>query len=77
MQDGSGSARMPGQEERVDQITTPIDADGRKRSSWGWNRWTGWSGVGMLLVAVVLPFGWILPVAQLARVRASAGRRRP
>jgi len=43
---------------------------------WGWKRWTTWGNLGLLLAAVVLPFGWLLPAAKLARVRVSARRSR-
>jgi len=43
---------------------------------WGWKRWTTWGNLGLLLAAIVLPFGWLLPAAKLARVRVSAPRSR-
>ena len=42
----------------------------------GFHNWGTWQGLGLLLAAVLLPFGWILPIARLAHVRATA-RRRP
>ena len=50
------------------------DANGSK-SGQGWRRWITWGGLGLLAAAVVLPFGWVLPLVQLARVRASTRRR--
>ena len=42
----------------------------------GWNRWGTWQNLGLLVATVLLPFGWILPIARLAHVRAIT-RRRP
>jgi len=39
---------------------------------WSRHGWMTWQGLGMLLAALVLPFGWVLPVARLAPVRVSA-----
>jgi hypothetical protein len=50
------------------------DADGGK-SGRGWNRWVTWRGFVLLAAVIVLPFGWILPLVQLARERASPRRR--
>jgi lauroyl/myristoyl acyltransferase len=36
--------------------------------------WISWKGIGLLAAAVLLPFGWILPVARLARAWAAARR---
>jgi hypothetical protein len=50
------------------------DADVGK-SGQGWSRWMTWRGLGLLAAAIVLPFGWVLPLVQLARERASTRRR--
>ncbi len=52
-----------------------LDAD-RSESGWGGNRWTTWGGLGLLAATVLLPFGWILPIARLARLWATARRTR-
>jgi hypothetical protein len=54
-----------------------IEVAGPRNNNWGWRRWTTWRNVGMVVAAVVLPFGWVLPVAQLARARVAARRARP
>jgi hypothetical protein len=41
-----------------------------------WKQWATWSNLGLLLAAMVLPFGWLLPAAKLCRVRAAARRSR-
>ncbi|HYB44410.1 MAG TPA: hypothetical protein VEL75_21725 [Candidatus Methylomirabilis sp.] len=38
-------------------------------------RWATWGNVGLLVTAIVLPFGWIVPVVQLARVRSARRAR--
>jgi hypothetical protein len=55
---------------------TRIETNEMRGSNWGWRRWTTWRNVGMLVAAVVVPFGWLLPVAQLARARVAARRGR-
>lgn len=49
-------------------------SDDSRQARWGWKRWATWSGLGLLVV--VVPFGWLLPVAHLARVRVTARRPR-
>ena len=49
--------------------------EGSAESQWGWNHRATWRGLGLLAAAVLLPFGWILPLARLAQVRAAARRR--
>jgi lauroyl/myristoyl acyltransferase len=53
---------------------TPSVGDQLRQAHWGSKRWATWQNLGMLLVVAVLPFGWLLPAARLARV---AVRRRP
>jgi hypothetical protein len=69
---------IPAKEEHVDpQRSTGRIAGGRAgQDRWEWKRWTTWRNLGILLGVVVLPFGCLLPVAQLARVRAAARRHR-
>jgi hypothetical protein len=43
---------------------------------WGWKRWATWGNVGLLLATVVLPLGWLLPAARLARVHVTSRRAR-
>ena len=43
---------------------------------WSGTRWGTWRQIGLLVAAVLLPFGWILPIARFAHVRATT-RRRP
>ena len=50
------------------------DVDGGT-SGCGWNRWMTWRGLLLLAAVIVLPFGWILPLVQLARERAGTRRR--
>ena len=45
-----------------------------RQAHWGSKRWATWQNLGMLLVVAVVPFGWVLPAARLARVVV---RRRP
>ena len=49
--------------------------EGSGESRWGWNRWATWQALGLLAATVLLPFGWILPLARLAHVRATLRRR--
>jgi hypothetical protein len=47
-----------------------------ERMRWSWKRWATWGNVGLLLAAVVLPLGWLLPAARLARVHVRSRRAR-
>jgi len=64
----------------VDEIREPgpprcVD-DQSRYIRWEWKRWTTtWRGLGFLLAILVLPFGWLLPIAHIARVRVAARRR--
>jgi hypothetical protein len=44
-------------------------------NGWGGARWGTWQQLGLLAAAVLLPFGWILPIARFAHVRATTRRR--
>jgi hypothetical protein len=48
---------------------------GGSKSGQGWNRFITWRGLGLLAAVVVLPFGWVLPIVQVARARAGTRRR--
>ena len=41
-----------------------------------WKGWVTWGNLGLLLAAAVLPLGWLLPAAKLARVRVMERRGR-
>jgi hypothetical protein len=47
-----------------------------RRDHRGDRGWATWRNLGLLLSVLVLPFGWLLPVAELARVRVAARRSR-
>lgn len=41
---------------------------------WDLAYWISWKGIGLLAATILLPFGWILPVARLARAWAATRR---
>jgi len=46
----------------------PSVGDQLRQAGWGWRRWATWETLGIFLVVAVVPFGWLLPAARLARV---------
>ena len=56
-------------------VTSMARGVGGSKAEWGWSREITWRGLGLPAVVVILPFGWVLPIMQLARVRVSTRRR--
>ncbi len=61
----------PAKQRRAEEVTSETRGNSR------WGSWTTWRNVGMVLTAILVPFGWLLPVAHFARVRAAARHERP
>jgi hypothetical protein len=53
-----------------------LDVPGPRATRWEWRRCLTWKGLALLAAAIVLPFGWILPVAQLTRAWVATRRQR-
>jgi len=67
---------MEGQVDQLESvISTMVAANGTPCGRREWNCWNRWKGAALLIAALVLPFGWIVPVAELARVRVASRRR--
>lgn len=55
-------------------IWETIEKHGSIATHWDLAYWISWRGVGLVAATVLLPFGWILPVAKLARAWVTTRR---
>jgi hypothetical protein len=55
-------------------IRETLEKHGLNATRWDLAYWISWKEIGLVAAAVLLPFGWILPVARLARAWAATRR---
>jgi hypothetical protein len=55
-------------------IQEVLPTHGGSATRWDLAYWISWKGIGLLAATILLPFGWILPVARLARAWAATRR---